>query len=136
MTRMRFLLVAAFLTALVPGLASAQTVRPGRLIQGHPVAATGTVPVRWVFPMGNKIVVVNTAGEIFTHEVGRLVGPAIRSNGATFRFRAEHEARFVFPMGNRIVMVTNNGDARGELKSYGAPIKIEKGTSVTIEKSQ
>lgn len=33
-------------------------------------------------------------------------------------------------------VVTNQGDARGELKSYGAPIQIEQGTSVRIEKSQ
>jgi hypothetical protein len=33
-------------------------------------------------------------------------------------------------------VVTNQGDARGELKSYGAPIEIQQGTSVTIEKSQ
>jgi len=32
-------------------------------------------------------------------------------------------------------VVTNQGDARGELKSYGAPIKIEEGTSVKIEKN-
>ena len=33
-------------------------------------------------------------------------------------------------------VVTNNGDARGELKYYGPPIKMESGTSVKIEKSQ
>lgn len=32
-------------------------------------------------------------------------------------------------------VVTNQGDARGELKYYGAPIKMESGTSVKIEKS-
>lgn len=33
-------------------------------------------------------------------------------------------------------VVTNVGDAQGELKYYGPPIKIEQGTSVKIEKSQ
>lgn len=33
-------------------------------------------------------------------------------------------------------VVTNDGDARGELKYYGPPIKMESGTSVKIEKSQ
>lgn len=33
-------------------------------------------------------------------------------------------------------VVTNQGDARGELKYYGPPIKMESGTSVKIEKSQ
>lgn len=33
-------------------------------------------------------------------------------------------------------VVTNQGDAKGELKYYGPPIKMESGTSVKIEKSQ
>lgn len=33
-------------------------------------------------------------------------------------------------------VVTNEGDARGELRSYGAPIEMQQGTSVRIEKSQ
>jgi hypothetical protein len=33
-------------------------------------------------------------------------------------------------------VVRNDGDARGELTYYGAPIKMQSGTSVTIEKSQ
>lgn len=33
-------------------------------------------------------------------------------------------------------VVTNEGDARGELKSYGAPIEMQQGTTVRIEKSQ
>lgn len=33
-------------------------------------------------------------------------------------------------------VVTNEGDARGELKSYGAPIEMKPGTTVQIEKSQ
>jgi hypothetical protein len=32
-------------------------------------------------------------------------------------------------------VVTNQGDAKGELKYYGPPIKMESGTSVKIEKS-
>lgn len=32
-------------------------------------------------------------------------------------------------------VVTNEGDARGELTSYGAPIRMDQGTSVKIEKS-
>jgi hypothetical protein len=33
-------------------------------------------------------------------------------------------------------VVANEGEARGELKYYGAPIKMEQGTSVKIEKTQ
>ena len=74
-----------------------------------PAVATGGVPAKYVLAMGNRILVVNTQGEVWAHDVGtgignasRLPGPAVATAGVP--------AKYVLAMGNRILVVNAQGE--------------------------
>jgi len=74
-----------------------------------PAVATAGRPAKYVFPMGNKIVVVNDQGEVWAHDVGSSVGNAYNLPGPAVA-TAGRPAKYVFPMGNKIVVVNDQGE--------------------------
>ena len=68
---------------------------PGRHRLGRPTlsdprrrVALDGVPAKYVFPMGNRIIVVNTNGEVWAQDVGSTVGQPYQLPGARWRSTA------------------------------------------------
>lgn len=85
------------------------TIAGGQQIPGFPVGARSTVHPQWMFAIGNKIVMVNQAGEVWTHDIrGNRVLQALQSRGETIGVRGQR-TRMVFPVGRNIIVITDGG---------------------------
>lgn len=101
-------LLLAGATAFGATPAEAQ-IGPGRVLPGSPVG-TSSVRARFVFAMGNRIIVINEARELFYHELdGNRVGPATRMRGSTVGYGDEFP-RYVIPRGRDIYVVSQRGE--------------------------
>lgn len=86
-------------------------------IPGSLVAAAGS-PARFVIAMhnwkGDRLLVLNEAGEFWAHGIGQTIGGAYKIDGS---FNPA-ETRFVFAMGERLFVITSAGQVQYYLFPY------------------
>ncbi|MBZ0121254.1 MAG: hypothetical protein K8H88_29935, partial [Sandaracinaceae bacterium] len=92
-------------------------VGAGRRLQGHPVA-NAAIHARFVFAIGDKVIVINEAREVWYHHFmargndragGAQIGPAIRMRGTTIGV-ANEGPRYALPWNRDIVILTPRGE--------------------------
>ena len=67
---------------------------------------------KWVFTMGNRIVVIVNTGQVFVHDVaGETVGNPFQLSGPAVA--ANPPDKWVLPMGNRILVILTDGRVFG-----------------------
>jgi hypothetical protein len=125
-TRAVGLAVAAVVVVLGLAAPAAAQIPVGRAIPGNPIG-TSAIRARFVFAMGDRIIVINEARELYYHELaGNQVGPATRMRGSTVGY-GDEVPRAVVPRGRSIYVVSQRGELyRQDLRrdTVSAPVPI------------